>query len=109
MSAQVSTNFDTIKMMRPGSVVGLSTRLTEAITAGTLQAELTINGVVIGPMIVVMTSILGATGSQLTRLPGVVPYVAGDLIGVNFTTSVGFTPTTTDLEAWLEVVEDWNQ
>ncbi len=53
---------------------------------------------------------LAASGFMLptlfaTQLVGVTTYVAGDLIGARLTTTAGFLPTTTDLEAWLEVSE----
>jgi hypothetical protein len=101
LSALVSTNFDTIKMMRGGSVVGMSTRLTEAITAGTLTVTLTKNGVA-GTLSIPHTS---GVGSVSTQAVGIDTYVAGDLIGIQITTTAGFLPVTTDLEAWLEVVE----
>ena len=106
MSAQVSTNFDDIKMMRPGSIVGISSRLTEAVTAGTVQVDATINGVIVPAAALNVTMGVASTGGQTLAAPGVAPYVAGDLIGIKFTTSAGFTPTTTDLEAWLEILED---
>jgi hypothetical protein len=106
MSAQVSTNFDDIKMMRAGSIVGISSRLTAAVTAGTLQVDATINGVIVPAAALNVTMGVASTGGQTLAAPGVAPYVAGDLIGIKFTTSLGFTPTTTDLEAWLEILED---
>jgi hypothetical protein len=102
LSAQVSTSFDTIKMIRAGSIVGLGTRLTEAITAGTLTVSITKNGAAGTLSIVHSTSSLG---SALTQAAGIDTYVAGDLIGVQLTTSAGFLPNTTYLEAWLEVLE----
>jgi len=102
--AQVSTNFDSIKMMRAGSVVGLSTRLTEAITAGSLTVKLTKNGVA-GTLQVVHTSGGNPSGGQTVQAAGIDTYVAGDLIAVQLTTNAGFLPITTDLEAWLEISE----
>jgi hypothetical protein len=107
MSAQVSTNFDEIKMMRPGSIVGISSRLTTAVTAGTVQVDATINGVIVPAAALNVTMGVASTGGQTLAAPGVAPYVAGDLIGIKFTTSVGFTPdATANLEAWLEILED---
>lgn len=105
LSAQVSTNFDTWKAMRRGSVVGLSTRLTEAVTAGTATVRVTINGAA-GTLNVVHTSVLNATGGQSTQQAGIDRFVAGDLIGLSVTTDAGFLPITTDLEAWLEIEEE---
>lgn len=105
LSAQVSTNFDTWKAMRRGSVVGLSTRLTEAVTAGTATVRVTVNGVA-GTLNVVHTSVLNASGGQSTQQAGIDRFVAGDLIGLSITTNAGFLPITTDLEAWLEAEEE---
>lgn len=105
LSAQVSTNFDTWKAMRRGSVVGLSTRLTEAVTAGTATVRVTINGGA-GTLNVVHTAGGNPTGGQSTQQAGIDRFVAGDLIGISITTDAGFLPTTTDLEAWLEVEEE---
>lgn len=98
LSAMVSTNFDTIKMVRAGSIVGMSTRLTEAITAGTLFVRVTINGTP-GTLQIAHTT---GTGGVATQPTGVDTYVAGDLVGVQITTDSGFLPITTDLEVWLE-------
>jgi len=104
LSTQVSTNFDTIKMIRAGSIIGLSTRLTEGSLAGTLTVQVTINGVG-GTLSLVHTSGSNPSGGQATQVSGVDNYVAGDLVGIRLTTTAGFLPTTTDLEAWLEVDE----
>lgn len=106
LSAQVSTNFDTIKMIRAGSVVGLSTRLTEAIAAGQLTVEVTKNGAAFAaPFTLVHTSGSNASGGVAIATPGVNTYVASDVLAVRLTTNAGFLPITTDLEAWIEVVE----
>ena len=104
MSAQVSTHFDTLKAIRAGSIVGLGTRLNTPVTAGTLTVRVTINGVA-GAITATHTSGGNPSGAQVTQPTGVDDYVAGDLIGVQYATSVGFLPTTADLEAWLQVVE----
>jgi hypothetical protein len=106
MSAQVSTNFDEIKMMRPGSIVGISSRLTEAVTAGLLQVDATINGVIVPAAALNISMAIGSSGGQTLAAPGIAPYVAGDLVGIKFTTDVAFTPITTNLEAWLEILEE---
>lgn len=108
MQAQLSTNFDEVKMMRPGSIVGISSRLTEAVTGGlgALQVDATINGVIVPAAALQVSMGIGSTGGQTVAAPGVAPYVAGDLVGIKFTSPAGFTPTTTDLEAWLEIVEE---
>lgn len=98
LSAMVSMNFDTIKMTRAGSIVGISSRLTEAITAGTLTIKVTKNGSP-GTLTLVHTSGTGGTAIQAT---GVDTYIANDLIGIQISTTAGFLPITTDLEVWLE-------
>ena len=103
MSAQVSTNFDTIKMIRSGSITGLATRLTEAITAGTLTVEVTLNGVGTGLQII-HTSGSNPSGGVVTQAAGLDTFVAGDLIGIWLSTDGGFLPITTDLESWLDMV-----
>jgi len=101
--AQVSTNFDDIPMMRAGSIVGLNARLTEAVTAGTATVRVSVNGVG-GTLAVAMAA--ASTGGRSTQNAGVDTFVAGDLVGVLITTTGGFTPTTTDVETWLEIEED---
>lgn len=101
MSAQVSTNFDELQMLRAGSIVGLSTRLTEAITAGTLTVSVTING---APALTIVHT-TGSDGEVATQNTGIDTYVAGDLVGISYSTDGFFLPITTDLEAWLQVVE----
>lgn len=108
MSAQVSTNFDTIQMIRAGSLVGLSVRFTEAIPVGA-GAEATIIVTINGAATALQIVCDGATNSSggvVTATTGDIPYVAGDLIGMTITTSATFTPTTTDCEAWVQVQED---
>lgn len=104
LSAQVSTNFDNIKMIRDGSLVGLSTRLTQAITAGTLTVTVTLNG---GGTSLLLAHTAGSnpSGGQVTQRPGLATFIAGDLIGIKLTTTAGFLPITTDLGAWLELEE----
>jgi hypothetical protein len=87
-------------MTRAGSIVGLSTRLTEAITAGTLTVEVTING---SPSFALVHT--SGTGSQFTQSAGIDSYAAGDLVGIRITTDAGFLPNTTDLEAYIQVFE----
>jgi len=108
LSAMVSTHFDDIKMIRAGSIVGLGTRFTEAITdanADSCLVEVTVNGVE-GNLGISHSSGGNASGGQATQDPGVDTFSAGDRIGVSITTLGTFAPTTTDVEAWLEVAYD---
>jgi hypothetical protein len=105
LSALVSTSFDTLKMIRAGSIVGISTRLTEAITdatADSLIVKVAINDVA-GTLQISHNSGGNASGGEATQAAGTDTFVAGDEIGVELTTLGSFAPTTTDLEAILEL------
>jgi hypothetical protein len=105
LSALVSTSFDTLKMIRAGSIVGLGTRLTEAVTDATgdsLLVTVTINGAG-GTLEISHTSALNPSGGEATQAAGIDTFVAGDEIGVELTTLASFAPVTTDLEAILEL------
>lgn len=104
LSAQVSTNFDTWKAVRAGSIVGLATRLNTPCTAGTLTVTASINGVAT-TISVATTSVSNASGGITTQSAGVDRFVAGDLIGTLVTTSAGWLPITAELEAYLEIEE----
>lgn len=105
LSAAVGADFDDLPMIRSGSIVGLATRLTAACAAGTLTATVTKNGVA-QTLAVVTTSGANASGGQVTQVAGVDTFVAGDLIGIQLTTSSGWLPVTTNLHAWLEIEEE---
>ncbi len=100
MSALVSTNFDDINMIRAGSIIGLSARLTAAITAGSCTVTITKNGVA-GTLTLTMG--IGVSDAEATQLAGIDTFVAGDKIGIEFSTGLGTTPTAADLEAWLDM------
>jgi hypothetical protein len=104
LSAQVSTDFDDLKMIRAGSIVGMATRLVSAITAGTLTVTVTKNGAA-GTLSIVHTNGSNASGGVATQASGIDTYVAGDLIGIQLTTDAGFLPLLNNVEAWLEVSE----
>lgn len=104
LSAQVSTNFDTLKMIRAGSIVGIATRFSGTVTAGQATVTITKNGAA-GTLNVVSTSASNQNGGVAVQATGIDTYVAGDLIGVQITTNAGFLPVTTDVEAWLQVQE----
>lgn len=105
LEALVSTLFDTWKAPRAGSIVGLTTRLSEAVTAETLTITVTINGTE-GTLSIAHTAGANPSGGIATQAPGTADnYAAGDLLGVSITTTGGFTPVTTDIEAALQVAE----
>lgn len=94
---------NTIKMMRAGWVVGLATRLTEAITNGLLRVNVTVNGV--DALSLSHDAGTNPSGGIATQPPGLSPYAAGDELGIQVDTDAGFLPTTTDLEAWIQLFE----
>ena len=111
-----------IKMIRPGSIVGLGTQLLArpelkakkpgklgvpagVVTAGTLTIIVTKNGVA-QTLNVVHTSVLNASGGQATQAPGIDTYNAGDTIGMLYTATSDLLPN--DIVAvpcWIEVFE----
>jgi hypothetical protein len=108
LSALVSTSFDDIKAIRAGSIVGLGTRLTQAITdatANSLIVAVTVNGAT-GTLQISHNSGSNPSGGEATQAKGIDTFVAGDLLGVELTTLGSFAPITTDLEAVLEVSFD---
>jgi len=105
LECQLSTNFDTYKATKSGSLTGLSTRLTEPITAGTLLVEVIINGLVTNALQILHTAGSNPSGGIATIAFGLLNYVAGDLISVVLTTNGAFLPITTDLEVMVQVSE----
>lgn len=107
LSALVSTTWDNIKAIRPGSIRGLSTRFTSAITdanAGSAIVTVTINGVP-GTLLVTHSSGVNPSGGEATQAAGIDAFVAGDLLGIEITTLGTFAPKgpAQDLEAWMDV------
>jgi hypothetical protein len=102
LDTRASALFAEFKAVSPGSVVGIGSRLTETITAGTLTLAVSINGAA-GALSLVHTAGSNPDGGEAFQLPGVDDFVAGDLIGILITTDAGFLPVTTDLEATLEL------
>jgi hypothetical protein len=105
LGAKVSTNFNTIEAMRPGSLIGINARLSAPIAAGTLTIQVTING---APASLSITMTAPSQSSQAVQNIGVVgsTYVVGDLIGVRISTDAAFAPAgTNDLEVWLQLAE----
>lgn len=102
----VSQNFDTVLAMHDGCVIGLRVRLTSPVTAGQLTVQVTINGVV-AAVAVVCTAGSNPSGGVTTVVVDAVQYVAGDEIGVSYTTTAPFTPVDgTTIEAWVEALEN---
>lgn len=99
LETNVSQLFSTWRAPRAGSIVGLVTRFSEAITAGSVTLKVRVNGT---PGTLVATSVAG-TGTQVVQAPGIDTYAAGDLLDIAITTDGGFLPITTDVEAYLQV------
>jgi len=105
LSCLVSVNFDNIKMIRGGSIVGLSTRFSAAITDATADScvvTVTVNGAS-GTLSLSHSSGTNPSGGQATQATGIDTFNAGDLVGIEITTLGTFAPTTTDIEAWLDI------
>jgi hypothetical protein len=101
LETNVSQLFATWRAPRAGSIVGLVTRFSEAITAGSVTLTVRVNGVA---GVLVATSAAG-TGTQVTQASGIDVYAAGDLLDIAITTNGTFAPTTADVEAYLQVQE----
>lgn len=103
--ALVSVNFDDIKMINDGSIVGIGWRWTDPITGGEATIIPTINGVA-ATLTGTSDSGTNPSGGEETQASGVDVYSAGDLLGFKLTTNAELTPDgTTNLEIWL-IVED---
>jgi hypothetical protein len=100
LGTRVSTLFTDIKMIRAGSIVGLSTRLNAAVTNDTYTVTVTVNGA--GGTLAI-TEGIGGNGNEATQAAGIDTFNAGDFVGMIIDTGEAFAPTTTDLEAWLDL------
>lgn len=99
LEANVSQLSASWRAIRAGSIVGLSTKFSEAVTTGSAELRVRVNGV---PGTLVATSTAGV-GTQVAQAPGIDTYVAGDLLDIAITTDGTFAPVTTDVEASLLV------
>ncbi len=104
MDCQVSTSFDTFKVITSGSITAASTRLSQTITAGTLAIVVTINGVATA-LTLTHTNVSNPNGGIATAAVGAITYVPGDLIGVFISTNNTLAPLSNDIEAMLQVTE----
>ena len=108
LSALVSTDYDTLKMIRAGSIRGMSTRFDLPITDPTVDScvvTVTKNGAA-GTLSLPHSSLVNPSGGEVTQAAGIDAFVAGDLIGIQITTLASFTPpppNPTNIEAWLDV------
>jgi len=102
LSAQVSTNFDTIIAVSNGSLRGFVVRFTEPISAGEAVIAVTINGAA-SALAITCDSVSNSSGGIVLFPSDAIPYTQGDEIGVVITTDDDFAPNTTSVEAWVLV------
>jgi len=88
-------------MVRAGSILGLAVRSNEARSAGSLTAEVTMNGV--ATELQAMLDGAHVQDAQATQAFGVSAFAAGTRIGVTITSSVDWAPTTADISVMVEV------
>lgn len=84
---------------RSGKIVGITGRVNAAITGETLTMNPTVDGSV-GTEGVVLDA---NNQSRVGKLAAEVPFAAGALLGIAITTTAGYTPTTLELAASLQV------
>ena len=95
-------------MPKAGSVVGISLRVTEAISAGTITGRVHSSGTEIATT-GYPTAVLGSasTGSYGTVRPGALTFSAGAALGISVTTTTTLDATDTlDIDGLLFVVLD---
>ncbi len=102
LETQVSTGFATYRAPRAGSIRDLGWRLSAAVTAGTLTINVTVNGT---PIVLagVSTSGSNASGGQSTQAAGIANFVAGDEIGVTYSSDALLAAVGAVLEVTLNV------
>lgn len=89
-----------ITMPWGGSVVGMSYRLTDAPTAGTITIRATVNGSNVWSPFGALGS-AGAASGATSQGVGTDNFSAGDTLGVEVVTTAGYLPTTRDIHAIL--------
>lgn len=94
-----------VMLPRPGSVVGLLTRMTGPILAGTLTAVVDVGGVVLPGAPTVVLDAANAQGFMRVGI-GAIPYGLWGVLRLLVSTDVGFVETPGSLfEGMIEVVE----
>jgi hypothetical protein len=89
-----------IAMVRGGSITGINVSLVSAIVAGTMTVEATINGALAGFGVALVA---GLAGIQALQPAGVSPYVAGDSLGMRYTTDAAYIGPTEAGSCYMEV------
>jgi hypothetical protein len=90
--------------VRPGSILAIGVRSSEARTAGTLTVEVYKNGAATG-----LTAVLDATNTTVkvtTQARDTDTFIAGDQIAARVTTDASWAPTTADIDVTVEIEED---
>ncbi len=104
LSAGLCADFDDLPMVRAGSVVGLSVRLTSPAIDGAMAITITKNGVP-QPLTIITTALSNTQGGRSIQALGVATFLPGDLIGVAVTTTAGWIPGPS-VHAWVQVSEE---
>lgn len=93
---------------RAGTLVALTVKLNDTVTAGTVEFDVTVNGTESGSLLVTCTSLVNTTGGTATLAVGAGQgVVAGDVVGVSYTSDANLLPNgTIDAEAWVQVYEE---
>jgi hypothetical protein len=89
---------------RAGTIVGIVARSNADLTAGTATFRPSKGGVVQGTGVAADSAILSDLVQQkVTEFPAasVIPFVAGDILGIMLATSAAYAPVTADQQSWL--------
>jgi hypothetical protein len=89
-----------------GYVVGIGYRWSAATTGGTFSLRATVSGANVWTAFNAVAS--GATNGIARQPIGTDAFSAGNGLGVEVVTSVGFTPTTSELHVMLYVIHTWD-
>lgn len=91
----------TYVMPKDGSIVGYGIQLSAAVAAGSLEFDVEING---ATTLTIETDAASTTEFYSTIEYGVEPFVAGDNLGVTYTSDGSLSPTTADANVVLYVM-----
>lgn len=93
-----------ITALRPGSLVGLSVRLSGAAAGSNAIFGVYLNGTIINAAaIVTLASGTSDTKAYITFASGTYPFVAGDVLDVRVRTGTGWSATTVDAAVLVEI------
>lgn len=100
-----ASSSETWVALRPGELVGIWATLGDTRTGGTLTLGITKNFSPLATITLVLDGTNSAYNRKLVALESGIAFVAGDRLGMYYTTS-GFTPTTNTLFAGFQVIYD---